>query len=99
VAVETAEVKASAGNVVLASGERVPYVVLVLAPGSLWKDPLAIPATVPEMQAYVNEWRRKFKEARHVVFVGGGAVGIGEQPSVLATPQTLSQSSRQQNFI
>jgi NADH dehydrogenase FAD-containing subunit len=27
------------------------------------------------MHAYIDSWRAKFRDARHVVLVGGGAVG------------------------
>ncbi|OJA19575.1 NADH dehydrogenase FAD-containing subunit [Rhizopogon vesiculosus] len=64
------------GAVVLASGERIPYAVLVLATGSKWTGPCAIPENEADVLPFVNAWRHKFSEAKHVVIVGGGAVGI-----------------------
>jgi NADH dehydrogenase FAD-containing subunit len=66
----------SAGTVVLESGERIPYAALVLATGSRWQDPVQFPSTKEEVDGYVKSWREKFRDAKHVLFVGGGAVGI-----------------------
>jgi len=68
----------SGGAVVLATGERISYAVLVLATGSKWTGPSAIPENEEEVLPFVNAWRQKFAKANHVVIVGGGAVGIGE---------------------
>ncbi|KAG2155574.1 hypothetical protein DEU56DRAFT_768083 [Suillus clintonianus] len=64
------------GAVVLASGERIPYAVLILATGSKWTGPCDIPENEDDVLPFVNAWRQKFAKAKHVVFVGGGAVGI-----------------------
>lgn len=66
------------GSVVLASGERISYAVLVLATGSQWTGPCAIPENEVDVLPFVNAWRDKFSKAKHVVIIGGGAVGIGE---------------------
>jgi len=66
----------SGGEVVLASGEKVPYAVLVLATGSAYEGPLALPDSKPEVVQWTEEWRKTFENAKHVVLVGGGAVGI-----------------------
>lgn len=66
------------GEVVLQDGERVPYEVLVLTPGSIWEGVLAHPHEKSETVEFINEWRKKFAAAKEVVIVGGGAVGIGE---------------------
>lgn len=65
------------GNVILADGERVPYAALILATGSVWSGALAIGNTDKEIRQNVEEWRNKFRKAKHIVIVGGGAVGIG----------------------
>lgn len=65
------------GEVVLESGERVSYSVLVLTPGSLWEGPLALPNTKPETVEWLRKWRRTFEESNDFLFAGGGAVGIG----------------------
>lgn len=70
------------GEVVLESGERVRYDVLVLAPGSIWAGPLGFPDGEEEVRKHIESWRRKFEEAKGVVLVGGGAVGIGTHRSV-----------------
>ena len=66
------------GEVVLENGERVPYAALVLATGSRWPDFMELPRTDSETKAHLGSWRDAFKGAKHVVVVGGGAVGIGE---------------------
>lgn len=66
------------GEVILESGERIPYAVLALTPGSTWSGPLAIPNTKKETIDWVKEWRHKFEKANDIVLVGGGAVGIGQ---------------------
>lgn len=66
----------SGGAVILASGERISYSVLVLATGSKWTGPCAIPENEHDVLPFVNSWRQKFAKANHVVIVGGGAVGL-----------------------
>ncbi|KAG2350794.1 FAD/NAD(P)-binding domain-containing protein [Suillus weaverae] len=66
----------SGGAVVLATGERISYAVLILATGSKWTGPSAIPENEGDVLPFVNAWRQKFAKANHVVIVGGGAVGI-----------------------
>lgn len=68
------------GSVTLASGETVPYYILALAPGSAWSSALAFPDGDDEVLDFIRQWRDKFKKAKHVVLVGGGAIGIGEWP-------------------
>ncbi|KIJ62518.1 hypothetical protein HYDPIDRAFT_129019 [Hydnomerulius pinastri MD-312] len=64
------------GAVVLESGERVEYEILVLATGAKWNGPLNLPANEKDVLPHVNAWREKFANAKHVVLAGGGAVGI-----------------------
>ncbi|EGO31037.1 hypothetical protein SERLADRAFT_444609 [Serpula lacrymans var. lacrymans S7.9] len=64
------------GAVLLTSGERVPYAVLVLASGSLWNGPMNIPLPEDEVMPHVHLWRKKFEQAQNIVLVGGGAVGV-----------------------
>ena len=68
------------GVVVLESGDSIPYDVLVLAPGSHWPGPVEIPDDRTAALAHVKDWRRKFENAKGVVIVGGGSVGIGTLP-------------------
>lgn len=65
------------GEVVLDGGERVPYSVLALAPGSSWEGPLALPDTKQETVEWLKKWRKTFEESNDFLFAGGGAVGIG----------------------
>lgn len=65
------------GYVVLEDGERVEYEALVLAPGTLWSGPLRLPTTDAAARDSLREWRRRYAEAKDIVLVGGGAVGIG----------------------
>lgn len=66
------------GSVVLKDGERVPYAALVLATGSLWPGPMDLGDSDEEIRHSLKVWRGRYASARHVVVVGGGAVGIGE---------------------
>ena len=52
--------------------------VLVLATGSRWPGPLDFPDDTKERDHFVDQWRDKFREAKDVTLVGGGAVGIGK---------------------
>jgi len=63
------------GAVVLDSGERIKYDVLVLATGSHWKGPLNLPDDREAALAYIKEWRDKIESASGIVIAGGGAVG------------------------
>lgn len=58
-----------------ADGETLDYRILVLAPGSAWEGPPNVPETKPEVDAHLNEWRARFKNAKHVLLIGGGTVG------------------------
>ncbi|VDC06531.1 unnamed protein product [Peniophora sp. CBMAI 1063] len=64
------------GNVVLESGEKVEYDILVLVPGNTWSGPLDFPDGNEAVYEHIHEWQRKFAAAKSVVMVGGGAVGI-----------------------
>ncbi|KAI0065713.1 FAD/NAD(P)-binding domain-containing protein [Artomyces pyxidatus] len=64
------------GHVVLAGGDKLHYDVLVLTPGTALDGPLAYPDTKEETLAFIKEWRRKFRDANHIVMAGGGPVNI-----------------------
>ncbi|CAL1709321.1 unnamed protein product [Somion occarium] len=64
------------GDVILTNDERIHYDVLALATGSTWSGPLNFPQSDAEVIASINDWRNKIANAKHVVVVGGGAVGI-----------------------
>lgn len=65
------------GEVVLESGERVRYDVLVLSPGSSWAGPLDFPDSEQGVKEHIEAWRKKFESSKGVILVGGGSVGIG----------------------
>ena len=65
------------GELELADGERIPYAALVIATGCVWPSIIQPPSTEAEVRAHLETWRGKVKRAKHVVVVGGGAVGIG----------------------
>jgi apoptosis-inducing factor 2 len=65
------------GAVTLNGGQRINYDWLVLATGTSWEGPLALPPDLPEALKWLSEWRTKFASAKKVVIVGGGSVGIG----------------------
>lgn len=88
-----------AGNLVLASGESLQYDVLILAPGSHWEGPLALPDGKDEILEHIKQWRNKFESAKGVVLVGGGAVGIEYAGEIRdywpKKPVTIVQASSQ----
>ena len=69
--------KESSGSVVLSTGERLHYDILVLAPGAEWEGPLAFPDDRAAVLEHIKSWRRKFQNANGIVLAGGGAVGCG----------------------
>lgn len=80
----------SGGELLLESGERMKYDVLVLAPGSTWGGPLDFPDKKEDIMQHLEVWWRKFSEAKSIVLVGGGAVALGAfslslHPSSIAT--------------
>ncbi|KAI0263522.1 FAD/NAD-P-binding domain-containing protein [Gloeopeniophorella convolvens] len=74
--VQSVEDGKEGGAVVLENGERIAYDVLIVAPGARWRGPLDFPDDKEETLAHINDWRRKFGEARSVVLVGGGTTGV-----------------------
>ncbi|KAF5313576.1 hypothetical protein D9611_010179 [Ephemerocybe angulata] len=64
------------GEVELSTGERLPYSVLVLAPGAIWEGPLNLPEEPAAVLEHINAWRAKIENANSILLVGGGAVGI-----------------------
>lgn len=65
------------GHVVLESGEKLPYAVLILSPGSTWTGPFAFPQDRTEFMDFIKQGQDAIKLASDIVLVGGGAVGIG----------------------
>ncbi|KAG9021854.1 hypothetical protein FS837_006925 [Tulasnella sp. UAMH 9824] len=61
------------GAVNLDDGKQLPYDYLVIASGTTWDGPLAIPKTVEEKDKWIAEWREKFAKANDIVILGGGA--------------------------
>ncbi|KAF6757673.1 hypothetical protein DFP72DRAFT_890326 [Ephemerocybe angulata] len=74
--VGAANVCAAGGDVILDTGERVPYDVIILATGSIWEGVVAFPNKPGEYVEHVESWRRKIRAAQKIVIVGGGPVGI-----------------------
>lgn len=66
------------GKVLTEKGDEIPFDVLALATGSIWESPLDFGSTKAEAVQGVVNWREKIRDAKGVVLVGGGAVGIGE---------------------
>lgn len=72
------------GSVILDNGEKLPFVALVLATGSLWGGPFAFPDTREETDTWIAARREEFKNAKSIAIVGAGAGGLGSiSPSVL----------------
>ncbi|KIY73486.1 FAD/NAD(P)-binding domain-containing protein [Cylindrobasidium torrendii FP15055 ss-10] len=64
------------GVLALKNGEDIPYEILVLATGCCWPGPLNIPLDGEKVQPFISEQRQMFKDAEHVVFLGGGPVSV-----------------------
>lgn len=64
----------------LSDGRKLTYDWLVLATGTKWPGPLSFPNGDDSKvrQSWIDGWRDKIAQARDIVIVGGGAVGIGE---------------------
>lgn len=60
--------------VVLTNGDRIPYDVLVLSPGSKWYGSFDFTG---DIRARWAKDRENVKNAQNIVIVGAGAVGIG----------------------
>jgi len=60
----------------LTDDRELPYDYLVLATGTTWSGPLVFPNDVEKKDQWIENWHRKFAEAKSIVIVGGGAVGI-----------------------
>jgi NADH dehydrogenase FAD-containing subunit len=65
----------STGSIVLSTGERIQYDILVLAAGAEWEGPLAFPDDRAAVLEHIKSWRRKFDNANGIILAGGGAVG------------------------
>ena len=65
------------GVVVLESGDRIEYVALVLATGSIWSGTTDFADPDEAVKEHIRTWRERFAKADNIVIAGGGAVGIG----------------------
>ncbi|CAE6436471.1 unnamed protein product, partial [Rhizoctonia solani] len=65
-------------EVVTESGEAIPYEHLVLATGSIWTGPLALPGSREKTIEHFQSFKKQLAAAEHILIVGGGAVGLGE---------------------
>ncbi|KAJ7209384.1 FAD/NAD(P)-binding domain-containing protein [Mycena haematopus] len=63
------------GFLTLGGGEKLPYDILILAPGLSWQDPLAFPSKAEDVMSYIASSRERFAMAKSYLLVGGGAVG------------------------
>lgn len=72
-----AEQGSEGGYLDLDNGDKVDYSVLVLASGTIYEGPFAIPDTKAEAVAFATSWRERFAKANDIVLVGGGGVGLG----------------------
>ena len=82
------------GEVELENGERIPYAALVLATGNSWPETIELPSTESDAKSHISSWRDKYKNAQHVVIVGGGAVGIGESRALIRDVSSLTRARR-----
>jgi len=64
------------GQLTFDNGESLNYEVLAVCIGSHWPGPLNFPSSRDEFNMFVGGWRSKFKEAKDILLVGAGAVGL-----------------------
>ncbi|KAG8884108.1 hypothetical protein FRB98_002598 [Tulasnella sp. 332] len=64
------------GTAYLAGGQALPYDWLVLATGTTWEGPLALPLDYEMTRRWINDWQTKLANAKDIVVIGGGAIGI-----------------------
>ncbi|KAG6889585.1 hypothetical protein C0995_016393 [Termitomyces sp. Mi166 len=62
------------GTVTLDNGKVIHWDALVLAPGSRWEGPMALPKTHKETKMWFARWQTWFRRAGDILIVGGGAV-------------------------
>ncbi|KAF8826486.1 hypothetical protein HHX47_DHR5000352 [Lentinula edodes] len=87
------------GQLILDSGEVVDYDLLVLATGSSWPRPLGFPTeSKSAIENHIIARRAEFAEAKDILLVGGGSVGIelaGELKDIFPSkPITIIQRER-----
>lgn len=63
------------GHVVLDTGDRVEYTVLILTPGTRWDGLWDFPDTKEEVVSMMKSSRERFRYAKNIVIVGGGSSG------------------------
>ncbi|CAE6399795.1 unnamed protein product [Rhizoctonia solani] len=63
-------------EVITESGDVVPYEHLVLATGSIWSGPLALPDKRDDAIQHFKSFKKQLAAAEHILIVGGGAVGL-----------------------
>ncbi|KZV80849.1 FAD/NAD(P)-binding domain-containing protein [Exidia glandulosa HHB12029] len=68
--------RADGEHVYLENGESIPYAALIITTGSNWRGMLNFPHTKEELHKSLDTWREKFKTAKSVLIIGGGAVGL-----------------------
>ena len=64
------------GILTLEGGETVSYYLLALTPGSIWPGPVSFPNDKDAVTTHVASWRKKIHNAKEIVLIGGGAVGL-----------------------
>ncbi|CAE7064550.1 unnamed protein product [Rhizoctonia solani] len=63
-------------EVITESDELIPYEHLVLATGSIWTGPLALPDSRDKATQHFRSFKKQLAAAEHVLIVGGGSVGL-----------------------
>ncbi|KAK1228423.1 hypothetical protein PQX77_008561 [Marasmius sp. AFHP31] len=73
---EVARIDETAREVELTNGELISFDILVLATGTKWSGPIALPENPSEVDGFIEDRRREFKKAKNILLVGGGSIGI-----------------------
>lgn len=63
-------------EVITESGESIPYEHLVLATGSIWSGPLALPDSREKAVEHFKSFKRDLAAAKHVLIIGGSSSGL-----------------------
>lgn len=85
-------------HVILDTGAQVAFKQLVIATGCTWQRELDVPQSRAQALEYLASQKKRIQQAREIVVVGGGAVGI-ELAAEIASQDRVAATKRQITLI